>query len=187
MEEELEMVFDMAKESMDDAINHLIKELSKIRAGKATPRMMDGIMVDYYGTMTPLNQVSNINTPDARTISIQPWEKPMLEPIERAIINSNMGLTPHNNGEFIIINLPALTEERRVGLVKQTKAEGEHAKVSIRNARKEANDEIKKMKGDGLPEDTVKDAEDQVQTMTDSHSKKVDSILEEKEKEILTV
>ncbi|MAZ36274.1 MAG: ribosome recycling factor [Bacteroidetes bacterium] len=187
MEEELEMVFDMAKESMDDAINHLVKELSKIRAGKATPRMMDGIMVDYYGTMTPLNQVANINTPDARMISIQPWEKPMLEPIERAIINSNMGLTPHNNGEFIMINLPALTEERRMGLVKQTKAEGEDAKVSIRTSRKDANDEIKRLKNDGLPEDAAKGAEDEIQTMTDNHSKKVESLLEEKEKEILTV
>ena len=187
MEEELEMIFDMAKESMDESISHLVKELSKIRAGKATPRMMDGILVDYYGTMTPLNQVSNVNTPDARMISIQPWEKPMLQFIERAIINSNMGLTPHNNGEVIIINLPALTEERRMGLVKQTKGEGEHAKISIRNARKDANDEIKKLKTDGLPEDTAKDGEDQIQKMTDAHSKKVEDVLYEKEKEILTV
>ncbi len=187
MEEELEMVFGVAKESMDDAIAHLVKELSKIRAGKATPKMMDGILVDYYGNMTPLNQVSNVNTPDARTISVQPWEKPMLEPIERAIINSNMGLTPHNNGEFIIINLPALTEERRLELVKQTKAEGEHAKVSIRNGRKDANDEVKRLKNDGLPEDTAKDAEDEVQKMTDTYSKNVEELLDQKEKEILTV
>lgn len=187
MEEELEMVFDMANDAMNGAIGHLVKELAKIRAGKASPNMMDGVLVDYYGSMTPLNQVANVNTPDPRTISIQPWEKSMLEPIERSIINANLGMTPQNNGEVIIINLPMLTEERRRDLVKQSKAEGEHAKVSLRNARKDANDEIKRLKNDGLPEDMMKDAEDEVQGMTNKYAAKVDTLLSEKEKDILTV
>jgi ribosome recycling factor len=185
--EEIEMVLDMARESMDAAMDHLRKELAKIRAGKAHPSMLDGIMVDYYGSQTPLNQVSNINTPDARTISIQPWEKAMLEMIEKAIMIANLGLNPQNNGELIMISVPPLTEERRKTLVKQTRAEGEHAKVSIRNARKDANDEIKKLKEDTISDDLAKDAEDRVQKLTDKYSSKVDEYLEIKEKDIMTV
>lgn len=185
--EEIDMVMDMAKESMSAAIEHLTKGLGKIRAGRASARMLDGVYVDYYGSQTPLNQVSNINTPDARTISIQPWEKAMLEPIEKAIMVANLGLNPQNNGELIMINIPPLTEERRKSLVKQTKAEGEHAKVSIRNARKEANDEIKSLKEDTISDDLAKDAEDRVQKLTDQYSQRVDDLLEMKEKDIMTV
>jgi ribosome recycling factor len=185
--EEIEMIYDMAKESMEAALDHLHKELLKIRAGKASASMLEGVLVDYYGTNTPLNQVSNINTPDARTISVQPWEKPMLPVIEKAIMVANLGLNPQNNGELIIINVPPLTEERRLGLVKQTKTEGEHAKVSIRNARKEANDEIKKLQKDSISDDLAKDAEERIQKLTDAYGKNVDSILEVKEKDIMTV
>jgi ribosome recycling factor len=187
MNEELEMVYDMAKDSMNDAIDHLKKELKRVRAGKANPSMLEGVMVEYYGTMTPLTQVANVNTPDPRMISIQPWEKAMLEPIEKAIVNANLGFNPQNNGELIIINIPPLTEERRKELSKKAKAEGEHAKVSIRNARKDANDEIKKLKNDGLPEDMAKDAEDEIQRITDQFNSKVDELIEEKEKDIMTV
>lgn len=172
---------------MNAALEHLMKELLKIRAGKAHPSMVGGVMVDYYGTMTPLNQVSNINTPDPRTISIQPWEKSLLEPIERAIMMANLGLNPQNNGELIMINVPALTEERRMNLVKQTKSEGEHAKVSIRTARKDANDEIKRLQKESISDDLAKDAEDRVQKLTDGFSTKVDEMLATKEKDIMTV
>jgi len=185
--EEIEMIYDMAKESMEAALDHLHKELLKIRAGKASASMLEGVFVDYYGTNTPLNQVSNINTPDARTISVQPWEKPMLPVIEKAIMVANLGLNPQNNGELIIINVPPLTEERRLNLVKQTKAEGEHAKVSIRNARKEANDEIKRLQKDTISDDLAKDAEERIQKLTDAYGKNVESILEVKEKDIMTV
>ena len=185
--EELDMIFDMAKESMEGAIAHLHKELLKIRAGKANASMLEGVFVEYYGNSTPLNQVSNINTPDARTISIQPWEKAMLPEIEKAIMAANLGLNPQNNGELIIINVPALTEERRLSLVKQTRSEGEHAKVSIRNARKEANDEIKKLQKEDISDDLAKDAEERIQKLTDSYGKMVDSILDVKEKDIMTV
>jgi len=185
--EEIEMIYDMAKESMEAALDHLHKELLKIRAGKASASMLEGVFVDYYGTNTPLNQVSNINTPDARTLSIQPWEKPMLPIIEKAIMAANLGLNPQNNGELIMINVPPLTEERRLNLVRQTKAEGEHAKVSIRNSRKEANDEIKKLQKDTISDDLAKDAEERVQKLTDSYGKTVESILEVKEKDIMTV
>jgi len=177
----------MARESMNAALEHLIKGLAKIRAGKAHPSMVGGVMVDYYGTMTPLNQVSNINTPDPRTISIQPWEKSLLEQIERAIMIANLGLNPQNNGELIMINVPPLTEERRISLVKQTKGEGEHAKVSIRTARKDANDEIKRLQKETISDDLAKDAEDSVQKLTDSFSTKVDDMLATKEKDIMTV
>ena len=187
MEEELEMVYDMTKDSMQKCIDHLNRELLKIRAGKASPAMLEGVMVEYYGSNTKLNQVANVNTPDARTISVQPWEKGLLEPIEKAIINSNLGFTPHNNGEIIIINVPILTEERRRDLVKQAKSEGENAKVSIRNVRKDSNDEIKKMKNDGLSEDMVKDAEEEIQSMTNGFNSKVDSLIADKEKDIMTV
>jgi ribosome recycling factor len=187
MEEELEMLFSLTKDSMEESIDHLEKELLKIRAGKANPAIFEGVNVEYYGTMTPLSQVSNINTPDARTLSIQPWEKSLLEEIERAIINSNLGLNPQNNGELIIISLPALTEERRGQLVKMARSEGENAKVSIRNARKDANDNLKKLQKDGLSEDRVKDSETEVQELTNSYSKRVDDLIDHKEKDIMTV
>lgn len=187
MTEDVEMLMDMTKESMSSAIDHLSQELTKIRAGKATPSMLDSVHVEYYGSMTPLNQVANVNTLDARTISIQPWEKSLIEDIERGIINANLGLAPQNNGESILINVPQLTEERRRDLVKQAKSVGEHAKVSIRNSRKEANDEVKKLKNDGLPEDMAKDTEDSIQELTNKYSSKVDSLVEAKEKDIMTV
>lgn len=185
--EEVNMILEMADDAMKAAIEHLRKELLKIRAGKAHPTMLDGIFVDYYGSKSPLNQVSNVNTPDARTISIQPWEKSMLEPIEKAIMMANLGLNPQNNGEIIMINVPPLTEERRKNLVKQSKTEGEHAKVSVRNARKEANDEIKKLQKDTISEDLAKDSEDRVQKLTDKYIQMVDELLAVKEKDIMTV
>ncbi|GAB4375492.1 MAG: ribosome recycling factor [Salibacteraceae bacterium] len=185
--DEIELVLEEARDSMKAAIDHLIRELAKIRAGKAHASMLDGIYVDYYGSNTPLNQVSNINTPDARTISIQPWEKAMLEKIEKAILAANIGLNPQNNGELIIINIPPLTEERRRTLVKQARAEGEHAKVSIRTARKDANDQIKKLKEDTISEDLAKEAEERVQKLTDTFTKKVDDLLDLKEKDIMAV
>lgn len=187
MEEEVELILDLCTERMVSAIEHLEKELVHIRAGKASPRMLDSVMVDYYGNMTPLQQVSNINTPDARTIAIQPWEKSMISPIERAIINSNLGFNPENNGELIRISVPPLTEERRKGLSRQANAEGETAKVSIRSARKDANDTLKKLVKDGLSEDTQKDTEAEVQDMTNDYTKKVDTLLEQKTKEIFTI
>ena len=187
MNEEVEFILDHTKEQMQKAISHLESDLLKIRAGKATPQMLDGIFVDYYGTSTPLNNVSNINTPDARTLMVQPWEKSMLGPIDKAIQAANLGLNPQNDGTIIRINVPPLTEERRKGLAKQSKTEVENAKVSIRSIRKEANDSIKKLQKEGLPEDIAKDAESKVQNLTDSHISKVDLLLEKKEKEIMTV
>ncbi len=187
MNEELDLIFEDLAEKMDAALVHLSDELTKIRAGKASPQMLSGVMVEYYGSLTPLSQVSNVNTPDARTISVQPWEKAMLPELEKAIINANLGLNPQNNGELIMINVPALTEERRMTLVKQAKAEGENAKVSIRNIRKEGNDEIKKLKNDGLPEDAQKGAEDEVQDLTNKFSQRIDDLIAAKEKDIMTV
>lgn len=181
------MVLDDTAGSMKKAIDHLESELKKIRAGKAHPSMLDSIMVDYYGSMTPLKQVANVSTPDPKTISVQPWEKAMLDPISTAIINANLGLNPQNNGEVIMINVPVLTEERRKDLVKRSKAEGEHAKVSIRNARKEANDMIKDLEKDGLSEDEAKRAEQKIQDLTNTYSEKVDQVLDLKEKDIMTV
>lgn len=183
--EEVNLVLDVAKESMEAAIAHLKKELGKIRAGKAHPSMLDTIYVDYYGASTPLNQMSNINTPDARTLSIQPWDKSTLETIEKAIMMANLGLNPQNNGEMIMINVPPLTEERRKSLVKQVKAEGEHAKVSIRNARKDANDEIKQMEKDLISEDLAKDTLEKVQDLTNKYTNRVDEIMDVKEKDIM--
>lgn len=175
------------RDRMEGAIAHLETELSKLRAGKATPALLDGIKVDYYGVNTPLNQVSNINTPDAKSIIIQPWEKTMLGPIEKAIMAANIGLTPMNNGEIIRINVPPLTEERRSQLVKMVKNEGESARISLRNSRKWANDELKKLLKEGLSEDAEKNSEDQVQELTDDFSKKVEEIIEAKETDIMTV
>ena len=175
------------KSHMAKAIDHLETELSKIRAGKANPSILDGLHVDYYGTNTPLNQVSSVTTPDARTLVIQPWEKSMLAPIEKAILGANLGFTPQNDGTVIRITIPPLTEERRKELVKKTKAEAEHAKVAIRNLRRDANEHIKKEIKAHLPEDMAKDAEDKIQKMTDQYIGMVDKHVETKEKEIMTI
>ena len=162
-------------------------ELTKIRAGKATATMLDGIMVDYYGSPTPINQVANITTPDARTISLQPWEKTMMAPIEKSILASNIGLTPQNDGTLIRLFLPPMTEERRKELVKRTLAEGETAKIAVRNIRREGIEQIKKLQKDGLSEDIAKGGEDQVQASTDKHIVLIDQVCKDKEKEIMTV
>ena len=187
MDEEIQLIIDSAEEAMQNSLNHLEEELLKVRAGKANPAMLEGVMVEYYGSMTKLTQVANVNTPDAKTIRVQPWEKNMLDPIEKAITYANLGLNPQNNGEVIMIAVPPLTEERRRDLVKRTKAEAEDARVSIRNARKDANDEIKKLQKDGLSEDLAKNAEAEVQKLTDAFNKKVDAELERKEKDIMTI
>lgn len=187
MTERIKQQIDSATSLMDKAISHLEAGLAKIRAGKASAQMLEGIFVDYYGANTPLSGVASINTPDARTLSIQPWEKQMLGPIEKAIFASNIGLTPQNDGQVIRINIPPLTEERRKELVKQAKAEAENAKVSIRNIRRDANDAIRKLVKDGLAEDLAKDAETRIQQITDSYIVKADKHLEIKEKEIMTV
>lgn len=187
MEEEVQIQLLEAEDKMKKALDHLEDELARVRAGKATPNILDGIQVDYYGALTPLNQVSNINTPDAKTISIQPWEKNMIDPIEKAILASNIGLTPINNGELIRINIPPLTEERRRDLVKQIRNMAENTKVSIRSSRRDANEILKKMKKEGLSEDIEKDAEHDVQQLTDKFIEKVDKVLETKEKDIMTI
>ncbi len=187
MNDEVKMVFDEAKASMDHTLNHLADELTKVRAGRANPVMLDGVMVDYYGSMTPLNNVSNVTSPDSRTLRIQPWEKKMLEPISQAIAAANLGLNPQNNGEVVMINIPVLTEERRKELVKRAKSAGEDAKVGIRNHRKEANDMIKSLLKDGLPEDESKSGEEKIQDLTNTYITKIDGLIEAKEKDILTV
>ncbi len=187
MQEEVDFVLEHAEEKMKAAIAHLEKELLHIRAGKASPVMLDGVMVEYYGSMTPLNQVANISTPDARTVAIQPWEKNLIPIIEKAILNANLGFNPENNGEIIRINVPVLTEERRKVLVKQAHQEGENAKVSIRTIRKEANESLKKLQKDGLSEDIEKDAESTVQRRTNDFSVKIDNLVKAKEKDIMTI
>ena len=187
MNEDVQLVYDMAKEHMEKAVAHLDGELVRIRAGKANVHILDGVLVDYYGTPTPLNQVSNVSTPDAKTIMIQPWEKSMIDTIEKALMQSNVGITPSNNGEVIRLIIPQLTEERRRDLVKQVKSEGENARVSIRNSRREANDEYKQMQKDGLSEDEAKTAEDNIQKLTNEFSEKVDKIVEAKEEDIMTI
>lgn len=185
--EEIELYLDEAKDQMEKSIKHLEYELTKIRAGRATPQMLDGIKVLYYGSPTPLQQVSSVTTPDARTISIKPFEKSLINEIEKAIRNSDLGLNPQNNGELIIISVPPLTEERRKELTKQVKSQGEHAKVSIRNIRKDTNEELKKLLKEGASEDAVKVAEEKVQKLTDTFTATVDTLCERKEKEIMTV
>jgi len=187
MNEEVQLVYEMTREKMDKALEHLETELSRIRAGKANIHILDGIMVDYYGAMTPLNQVSNISTPDAKTIAIQPWEKKMIDPIEKAIQQANIGINPINNGELIRLIIPPLTEERRGELVKQVKNEGENARVSIRNSRREANDEYKQMQKSGLSEDDAKRAEENIQELTNEYSEKIEKIVEAKEEDIMTI
>jgi len=185
--EEVELFLDEAKSLMSKAIKHLASELSKIRAGKAMPNMLDGIRVEYYGNPTPLNQVSSVTTPDARTLMIKPWEKNILHDIERAIINSDLGLNPQNDGEQVIINVPSLTEERRGELVKLVKTEGEQGKISIRNARHDILHQIKALKEEGVSEDDIKKGEDLVQKITDENTEKVDELVNHKEEEIMTV
>ena len=187
MNEEVEFCLDSAKESMAKAIVHFESELLKIRAGRANPQMLSGVMVDYYGSKTALPQVANVGTPDARTLTVQPWEKEMLSELNKAIINANLGFSPMDNGEMLIINIPPLTEERRVELVKRSKSESENCKVAIRSSRKEANDEIKKLAKDGLPEDVAKDAESSIQKLTDTYISQIESILKVKDAEIMKV
>jgi ribosome recycling factor len=187
MTEELSMILDDTSDTMKKAINHLEVELVKIRAGKANPQMLDGIVVDYYGSPTPIGQVANITAADARTLTIQPWEKNMLQPIERAIINSNLGINPQNDGTMIRMFLPPLTEERRRELVKRCNGEGEQSKVAIRSIRRDAIEQIKKLQKDGLSEDAAKDAEKEVQDLTDKHIALVEKHLAQKEKEIMAV
>lgn len=187
MTEELQLVYDELKDSNKKSMTHLDSELQKIRAGKATPSMLQSVMVDYYGAPTPIAQVANISSTDARTLTVQPWERTMLNEVAKGIINSNLGFAPQNNGEILIINIPPLNEERRREMVKKAKAEGEHAKVAVRNNRKDALDMIKSMKADGLPEDMLKDAENEIQNITNSFIKKVDELVELKEKDIMTI
>jgi ribosome recycling factor len=187
MTEELEMIYDEFSSSNNKTLGHLETELQKVRAGKASPSMLTGVMVDYYGSPTPLQQVANVGTMDARTITVQPWEKTMLNEIAKGILNANIGFNPQNNGEQLIIAVPPLTEERRKDLVKKAKSEGEHAKVGIRNHRKDAMDMVKSLKNDGLSEDMAKDAEDRIQNITNSFITKVDSLVDAKEKDIMTI
>ncbi|MBU2927884.1 ribosome recycling factor [Winogradskyella psychrotolerans] len=184
MDEDIKFIIDTTKEAMDAALKHLAKQFTNIRAGKASPAMLGSVMVDYYGSQTPLSQVANVNTPDGRTITVQPWEKNMLQEIERGIMIANLGFNPMNNGDTIIINVPPLTEERRRNLAKQAKAEAEDAKIGIRNARKDANHEIK---DSDVSEDLQKNAELDIQKLTDTYVKKIDETLDIKEKEIMTV
>ncbi len=187
MNEEIELIVEEAKDRMLKAVEHLELELARLRAGRANPALLDGITVDYYGVNSPLSQVSNINTPDPKTILIQPWEKNMLGTIEKAIMAANIGLTPMNNGEVIRISIPPLTEERRHQLVKQVRNEGETAKISLRNARKWANDELKRLLKEGLPEDIEKVTSENIQELTHDYSTKVDKVMAVKEKEVMTV
>ncbi|MBD8490237.1 ribosome recycling factor [Echinicola sp. CAU 1574] len=185
--EEIQLELDEAKELMQKSVDHTAAELLKIRAGKAMPNLLDGIMVSYYGAPTPIQQVASITTPDARTLSIKPWEKNLIGEIEKAIINSDLGLAPQNNGEIVILTIPPLTEERRKSLVKQVKNDCENGKISVRNVRKETNDALKKLQKDGAPEDEIKRAEDAVQKLTDQFSSKIDALFEKKEAEIMKV
>jgi ribosome recycling factor len=183
--EELELYLEDAKDQMNKALAHVASELAKIRAGKANPSMLDGIMVSYYGAISPLSQVSSITTPDARSIFIKPWEKSLIQEIEKSIMNANIGLTPQNDGQQVIINVPMLTEERRKQLVKQVGQECEHGKVSVRSIRKETNEALKKVKG--VSEDDVKNAEETTQKLTDDFILKIESLMKKKEVEIMTV
>ena len=187
MSEDVSMTLELAEDSMKKAINHLEMELIKIRAGKANPQMLEGIMVDYYGTPTILSQVGNVSVLDARTLTIQPWEKNMLQPIERSIIASNIGINPQNDGNIIRLFLPPLTEERRKELVKRCQGEGEHCRIAIRNIRRDAIEDIKKMQKSGLSEDAAKDAEGNVQEITNKFITAVEKHLNAKEKEIMAI
>lgn len=187
MTEEVTLILDIAAEKMAKAFEHLNEALLGIRAGKASPNALKGVMIDYYGTQSPITQVASVTVPDAKTILIQPWEKGMIPVIEKAILISNIGLTPSNNGEHIRLSIPALTEERRKELVKQVRGEGETARVSVRNCRREAVEAFKAAQKDGMPEDMAKDGEAEAQKLTDKYNKSIDEALAEKEKEIMTV
>lgn len=187
MNELIALELDDCRENMGKAVAHAESELTKIRAGKASPSMLDGVSVEYYGNMTPLSQVSNINTTDARTIIVQPWEKNLIGAIEKAIIDSNIGLNPQNDGSIIRLAVPPLTEERRRDLVKKVKEEAEKGRVAIRNIRKDINESIKKLKGEGISEDEIKTGEGEVQKLTDAFIAKVDQLMEIKEKDIMTI
>tara|TARA_B100000676_G_C18060387_1_gene837358 strand:+ start:1551 stop:2114 length:564 start_codon:yes stop_codon:yes gene_type:complete len=187
MTEEINFQLELTEEQMQEAINHLENVLTKIRAGKANPQMLRTVSIDYYGVLTPLSQASNISTPDSQTLSIQPFDKTLITEIEQAIVEANLGFNPSNNGEKVIINIPPLTEERRRQLVKQVKNETENAKVSIRSIRQKANDEMKKLGKEGLSEDMQRDAELEIQNLTNKYSLKVDAILKDKESDIMTV
>jgi ribosome recycling factor len=187
MNEEAQMCLDEAQEGMEEALSHLEREFHKIRAGKASPQMLDGIKIDYYGTMTPIDQTANINTPDPRQIIIQPWDKSILGALEKAIMNANLGFNPKNEGEILRISVPPLTEERRLELVKKAKAEAETTRISIRNTRRSANDLAKSLEKDGMPEDESKLAQEKIQEVTNDYIKKVDDLLDAKEKDVMTV
>lgn len=187
MTDDLSEILNIVTASMKKAMSHFESELVKIRAGKANPSMLDGIMVDYYGNPTPINQVGNLSAMDARTLTIQPWEKNMLQPIERAIIASNIGINPQNDGNIIRLFLPPLTEERRKELVKRSNAEGEQAKITVRNIRRDAIEQIKKLQKDGLSEDAAKDGENEMQDVTNNYISMVEKYLETKEIEIMSV
>ncbi len=187
MSELIKKVLDDAKMSMDKAIEHCENEIAKIRAGKAMPSMLDGIMVDNYGNPTPLSQVANVNTPDARTLVVQPWEKTLIPEIEKAIMEANIGLNPQNDGTIVRLNVPPLTEERRRDLVKKVKEEAEKGRIAIRNIRKDANEKIKRLKSEGVSDDEMKTGEAEVQKLTDAYIVKVDKEAENKEKDIMTV
>ena len=187
MDEEVTMLFEDAEERFEKAMEHLNQELTKLRAGKADIHILDGLMVDYYGTATPLSQVSNVNTPDPRTIAIQPWEKKLIPIIEKAILEANIGFNPDNNGELIRLFVPPLTEERRKDLVKKVKQEGETTKISVRNIRRDVLEELKKLQKDGLSEDVVKTKENDLQKMVDDNIKQIDDITKKKETDIMTI
>ncbi len=187
MTDDAQLCFDEAEENMNSAIDHLKNEFQKIRAGKASPSMLHGVRVDYYGVQTPIEQTANINTPDARQIIVQPFDKTTIYDIEKAILNANLGFNPQNEGEILRINVPPLTEERRLDLVKQAKAVAEDTKIGVRNSRRHANDEAKAMEKDGLPEDDARHLSDEIQKLTDKYTAKVDELLELKDKDILTV
>ena len=185
--EEINLILEDSKQAMEKSIIHLNLELGKIRAGRANPSMLDSVKVDYYGSLTPLSQIANISTLDSRTLTIQPWEKAMLEEITKTIMNANLGLNPQNNGEVILISVPVLTEERRIDLVKRSKAEGEQAKISIRSQRKDANEMVRNLKEEGLSEDEIKTSEEEIQKLTDLFSRKVDELVDLKEADIMKV
>ena len=187
MEEEISFYLEDAEASMNKAVTHTLNEFAKIRAGKASPIMLKGVVVEYYGSMSPLDQIANVSAPDARTLMVKPWEKGSLNDIERAIMNSDLGLNPQNDGETIRINVPVLTEERRRGLVKQSKNEAENGKISLRSIRKETNSELKKLQKEGASEDDIKDAESTIQELINKFSKTLDEIFSKKEIEIMTI
>ncbi len=187
MIEDCQLVYDMAKEGMEKALAHLDREFHQIRAGKASPDMLNGVMVDYYGAMTPINQMANVTSPDPRQIIVQPWDKSVIGSIEKAIMAANLGFNPKNEGEVLRISVPAVTEERRIELVKQAKNEAENAKIAVRNVRRSGNDEAKALEKEGIPEDDVKRLQDDIQKLTNSYIEKIDKLMEAKEKDIMTI